>query len=84
MSIVLMVQEVLVGISIIIALSSLLTIFARIVKQPPIIAYLIAGVLVGPLALNLIGDNTNLIQTFARIGVAFLLFIVGLVLILDF
>jgi Kef-type K+ transport system membrane component KefB len=73
-----MAQEVLIGISIIIALSSLLTIIARIIKQPPIIAYLIAGVLVGPLALNIIGDNVSLIQTFARIGVAFLLFIVGL------
>lgn len=73
-----MVQEVLIGISVIIAISSLLTILARVIKQPPLIAYLIAGVLVGPLAFNLIGGNASLIHIFARMGVAFLLFIVGL------
>jgi Kef-type K+ transport system membrane component KefB len=73
--------EVIIAISFIVAISALLTIVARIIKQPPIIAYLFAGVVVGPLILNIIGvqtDSSNIIQTFARIGVAFLLFIVGL------
>jgi len=76
-----MVQEVLLNISLIIVLASILTILARIIKQPAIIAYLIAGILAGPLFFNLIGsspDSAGLIQTLARIGVAFLLFIVGL------
>jgi Kef-type K+ transport system membrane component KefB/Trk K+ transport system NAD-binding subunit len=76
-----MVQEVLIYISLIIAVSALLTILARLIRQPPIIAYLVAGVLVGPLVFNWIGassSSASLIQTFARIGVAFLLFIVGL------
>jgi len=71
--------EVIIAISFIIGISAILTILARVIKQPPIIAYLIAGVIVGPLALNLIsGDNSTLISTFSHIGVAFLLFIVGL------
>ena len=76
-----MVQEVLVYLSLIISISAALTILARIIKQPPIIAYLIAGVIVGPLMLNLIGTynaSSETIQIFSRIGVAFLLFIVGL------
>jgi Kef-type K+ transport system membrane component KefB len=76
-----MVQEVLLYISLIVAISALLTILARIIKQPPIIAYLIAGIIVGPLVLNWIGISslsTGILQSFARIGVAFLLFIVGL------
>jgi Kef-type K+ transport system membrane component KefB len=76
-----MAQEVLLYISLIICISALLTVFARLVKQPPIIAYLIAGILVGPLFLNLIGpanETTGLLQIFSHIGVAFLLFIVGL------
>jgi Kef-type K+ transport system membrane component KefB len=76
-----MVQEVLVSLSFIIAISALFTIIAKLIKQPPIIAYLIVGVLVGPVFLNLVNSeslNQGLIQTFARIGVAFLLFIVGL------
>lgn len=76
-----MVQEVLISISIIVGISAILTLLARLIKQPPIIAYLIAGVLIGPLFLNVIGNSSEssaIIQTFARLGVALLLFIVGL------
>jgi Kef-type K+ transport system membrane component KefB len=76
-----MVQEVLIYICSIIAVAAILSVIARMIRQPPIIAYLIAGVLVGPLVFNWIGissPSSGLIQTFARIGVAFLLFIVGL------
>lgn len=76
-----MVQEVLLYLSIIISVSAILAILARVVKQPPIIAYLLAGIVVGPFFLNLIGPgnaSAEVIQSFARIGVAFLLFIVGL------
>jgi Kef-type K+ transport system membrane component KefB len=72
-------QEVLLSVSLIIALAAILTVIARIVKQPPLIAYLIAGVLAGPLFFNILGgESSELIQVFAHIGVAFLLFIVGL------
>lgn len=76
-----MAQEVLLYISLIIAISALFTVIARAVKQPPIIAYLIAGIVVGPLFLNFIGPtspSSEVVNTFAHIGVAFLLFIVGL------
>ena len=74
-----MADNILLSLSIIIIISAILTVLARIIKQPPIIAYLITGVIVGPLFLNLLGSGSSeLIQTFAHIGVAFLLFIVGL------
>ncbi len=74
-----MVQEVLIYLSLIITLSAVMAVIARIIKQPPLIAYLFAGVLAGPLFLNFINSgDSSLIQTFSRIGVAFLLFIVGL------
>jgi len=71
-------EEVLISISLIIGLSALLAIIARAIKQPPIIAYLIAGVIAGPLFFNLIGESNDIISLFAHIGVALLLFIVGL------
>ena len=73
-------EEVLISISLIMGLSALLTILARLVKQPPIVAYLFAGILAGPLFFNILnaGDSSQTIQTFAHIGVAFLLYIVGL------
>src|SRR3989338_5310288 len=76
-----MVQEVIVSVSLIVVIAAILTLIARIIRQPPIIAYLIAGILVGPLAFNLIGStsaDSTVIQGFAHLGVAFLLFIVGL------
>ncbi len=75
-------QDILLYLSLIIGIAAILTIIAKAVKQPPIIAYLLAGILVGPLALNLIGTegstSSEIIRIFAHIGVAFLLFIIGL------
>ncbi len=66
------------SISIIIAIAAIVTVVARIFKQPPIIAYIISGILAGPLFLNLITGASDMIQISAHIGVSFLLFIVGL------
>lgn len=72
-------EEVLVSISLIISIAALMTIIARLIKQPPIIAYLAAGILIGPMFLNFLNPTASAsIELFARIGVAFLLFIVGL------
>jgi len=49
---------------------------ARILKQPLIIAYIVTGILIGPLFPSVMGSET--VQTFSQMGVAFLLFIVGL------
>jgi len=74
-----MVQEVLYVLSFIIVIAAILTVIFRFVKQPPIIAYLISGILVGPLFFNILnGTQIELIQLLAHLGVAFLLFIVGL------
>lgn len=81
-----MAQEVVLYISIVIGIAALLTVIARAVRQPPLIAYLLAGVLISPALFGstltpLIGEGSaasQLIQVFAHIGVAFLLFIVGL------
>lgn len=73
-----MVEEVLLSISLIIAIAAIATIIARLIKQPPIIAYIIAGILAGPLFLNIISGASDIIQLSAHIGVSFLLFIVGL------
>src|SRR3989338_6404703 len=81
-----MAQEVLLYLSIIIGIAAILAVIARMIRQPPLIAYLVAGILISPVVLGptlttLIGDGTatsELIQVFAHIGVAFLLFIVGL------
>jgi len=49
---------------------------ARLLKQPLIPAYILTGIVLGPL-MGLI-TNTTVISTMSEIGIAFLLFIVGL------
>jgi len=49
----------------------------KIFKQPIIIGYIIAGVLISPFLLKF-GATTEIIDIFSKFGIAFLLFIVGL------
>jgi Kef-type K+ transport system membrane component KefB len=53
------------------------SIIMRILKQPLIIGYILSGILVGPLVFNLLQGNET-ISLFSEMGIAFLLFIVGL------
>lgn len=46
-------------------------------RQPAIVGYIIAGVLLGPTALGLV-SNTETVQVLAELGVIMLLFIIGL------
>ena len=63
-------------IGIIVIISTLFAYIARLLKQPLIPAYVIAGVVLGPY-LGFITD-VDTIKSLSEIGVAFLLFIVGL------
>lgn len=64
-------------IGLIIILSALLAMIAKLLKQPIIPAYVIAGLALGPVGLGIIQD-TELIKTFSEIGIMFLLYLVGL------
>ncbi len=53
------------------------SIIIRLLKQPLIIGYILSGILVGPVVFNLIQESETL-NVFSEMGIAFLLFIVGL------
>jgi Kef-type K+ transport system membrane component KefB len=63
--------------SLIIALAAGVSLIMRSIRQPLIIGYIITGILAGPAALHLI-RSPETIETFSSIGIALLLFIVGL------
>ena len=69
-------EEIFFEISIIIIIAALIAYILRIIKQPIIPAYILAGLLIGPI-FGLV-TNEELIVTLSEIGIAFLLFIVGL------
>ena len=63
-------------IGIVMIIATVLAYFVKFFKQPLIPAYVLTGIIIGPV-LGLI-TNTEIIKTLSEIGIAFLLFIVGL------
>ncbi len=53
------------------------SIVIRLLKQPLIIGYILTGLLVGPLFLDLL-RSSEIINVFSEMGIAFLLFVIGL------
>jgi len=49
----------------------------RVLKQPTIIGYILAGILISPFLMNMVMEN-DIIFTLSEFGITFLLFIVGL------
>lgn len=70
-------SNVLQDIGVCIVAATVLAYFARLAKQPPLLAYIVAGIVIGPIGLRLVKD-THSIDTLAQLGIAFLLFIVGM------
>lgn len=61
----------------VIAIGAGIALFMRVIKQPLIIGHIITGILVGPTLFNLVGHDSTM-EIFASIGIALLLFLVGL------
>ena len=72
-----MIENAFTQLGLVIVIAAVISGLMRILKQPLIIGYIIAGIIVGPLLFNITGE-TEITSTFAELGIAFLLFIVGL------
>jgi len=70
-------ESVFTELSIIIAIGAVISLIMRLIRQPLIIGYILTGVVVGPSVMNLMKSQET-VDVFANIGVALLLFIVGL------
>lgn len=64
-------------IGIILVFAALFALVTRFFRQPLVLGYVIAGFLIGPIIWGLV-TNMSLIQQLAELGIAFLLFMVGL------
>ncbi len=71
-------MDVFLEISFIILITTLVAGVMRFLKQPLIIGYIFAGILIGPSILNLSMDSGETMDVFSHIGIALLLFTVGL------
>jgi Kef-type K+ transport system membrane component KefB len=50
----------------------------RMLRQPLIVAYILAGIISGPVFLNVVQGSENILKSFAQFGIVLLLFVVGL------
>jgi Kef-type K+ transport system membrane component KefB/voltage-gated potassium channel Kch len=64
-------------ITIIIVLASLMSLLFRLLKQPEILAYILTGILIGPIGLFHL-TNIDLFKGMAEVGITLLLFMIGL------
>lgn len=74
--IIMILGELFVQTGVVLVVAALLSFLASRLKQPPMIAYIVAGVLVGPRLAQL--GSLDFFRTLSQIGIAFLLFSVGL------
>lgn len=65
-------------ISTILVLTTGIAFFVRFLKQPLIIGYIIAGIVAGPIFLDIFHDGEAVYDLFAKFGVVLLLFVIGL------
>ena len=65
------------GLSLIIVIGAAVALLMRIIGQPLIIGYILTGVIVGPAALH-VAKSPDTLALFSDIGIALLLFIIGL------
>jgi Kef-type K+ transport system membrane component KefB len=72
-----MVVSIFVELGLIIIFSTILAGILKMLKQPILIGYIISGILLGPLIFNII-QASDVVNLFSHLGIAFLLFIVGL------
>jgi Kef-type K+ transport system membrane component KefB len=74
-------ENIFLDIGVIMFVAAIFALIARAIKQPLIPAYILAGLIIGPV-LGLI-TNTHVITTLSEMGITFLLFVVGLEIDLD-
>ncbi|ELY56467.1 sodium/hydrogen exchanger [Natronococcus amylolyticus DSM 10524] len=68
--------------ALLIAAATLLSYIARLTGQPTIVAYIMTGVVVGPIGLGIVAED-QLIEVMAELGLGFLLFLLGIEMRFD-
>ncbi len=79
-----MVENIFLQISVVLGITVSIAFVTRMLRQPLIVAYIIAGLVAGPLFLNSVNGSEEFFETFAQFGIVLLLFIVGLSLNFDY
>lgn len=70
-------HDVFAELSLVIVITAFVSLFMKLIRQPLILGYILAGLLVGPSVLGII-NSAETFEVFSTLGIALLLFIIGL------
>src|SRR5579872_3807562 len=70
-------DTVFIQLSLVIGIAAVIALCMRLIRQPLIIGHIITGIIIGPSLFHLLKTQST-IDTFSNIGIALLLFIIGL------
>jgi Kef-type K+ transport system membrane component KefB len=70
-------QSIFLQLSLVLALAAAISVVTKLLRQPPIIGYIVSGFLMGPALLNVIHAR-DAFDSFSQIGITLLLFMIGL------
>lgn len=73
-----MIDNIFIQISVLLGITVSIAFLMRALRQPLLIAYLLAGIIAGPMFLNLLQSGGQTFDALAEFGVVLLLFVVGL------
>ncbi len=70
-------MEIFFELTVLLVITTVVCIAVRQLKQPLVVGYIVAGIIAGPYGLNVLSAHDEL-EFFSKVGIVFLLFIVGL------
>ena len=73
-----MVENIFFQLSILLGITVSLAFVIRMLKQPLVVAYILSGIIAGPIFFDVLKGSEILLQSFAQFGIVLLLFVVGL------
>ena len=77
-------ENIFLQISILLALTVTIAFIMRMLRQPLIVAYIVAGIIAGPFLLRADYNGQDFFNAFAQLGIVLLLFVVGLSLNIEY
>lgn len=78
-----MLENIFLQFSVVLGITASIAFFMRLLRQPLLTGYIVAGIVTGPFFLNLLHGGESIFDALAEFGVVLLLFMVGLSLNLD-
>ena len=73
-----MIHDIFFQVSVLLGVTAAIAVIVRALRQPLLVAYILAGIISGPILLDFIEGNDEAYRVFSQFGIVLLLFVLGL------